>query len=664
MSPDYYARIGRVLEAGKFQLAFFDDRLGMPEFHGGRFAEAVAHGIRCVKMDPIACLMPMAMSTERLGLGTTYSTTYYHPFHVARLFQTLDLMTRGRAAWNVVTSMNDVEARNMGLEEVVEHDARYDRADEFLEVVHGHWDTWADDALIVDKTTGRFADPEKVHRLGHRGQHFNSRGPFTVPRSPQGHPVVIQAGQSGRGRRFAARWGELIFTSNPSLEPSKKAYAELKADAARLGRNPEHMKIATLCHPVVAATKAEAEDKFALIERLPLEVDSLMLLSENSNFDFGSKPLDEPFTDAELARFTGTQSHRDRVVAVLGDRKPTPRDFITITRRGKLPPPWVGGPEGGRRHLRGVVLGTRLRRLRRRRGVRARQLRGFRHVRHPGAAAPRALPEGLQGRDAEGEPRPAAACRGSEAIGEGLGARMQEIATGYGLIEGPVWDRAKGLYFSDVLGGGIYLLDRTDKVSLAVPKRRGIGGMALHADGGLVAGGRDIVHVSLADHSMKVLLDAKAAGNAVGFNDLTTDAEGRVYVGSIAFAIFKGEEAKPGNLYVIDTDGRVRQISDGSPADQRPRLLARRPAALSFRRPPRARPRLRRWRRRLGRPLARLRRHGPRQRSGRTQGRDRRLRLGCRRARRPSRRVRGRRTSSPRHARPAPHGDERLLRRR
>ena len=136
--------------------------------------------------------------------------------------------------------------------------------------------------------------------------------------------------------------GELIFVSNPNLEPAKVAYAELKADAASHGRDPDHMKIATLCHPVVAATRAEAEDKFALIERLPLEVDSLMLLSEATNFDFGAKPLDEPFTDAELARFTGTQSGRDRVVAALGDRKPTPRDFITITRRGKLPPPWVG----------------------------------------------------------------------------------------------------------------------------------------------------------------------------------------------------------------------------------------------------------------------------------------------------------------------------------
>jgi gluconolactonase len=140
---------------------------------------------------------------------------------------------------------------------------------------------------------------------------------------------------------------------------------------------------------------------------------------------------------------------------------------------------------------------------------------------------------------------------------------MQELATGYGLIEGPVWDPAKGLYFSDVLGGGIHLLDRSGKISLAVPKRRGIGGMALHAGGGLVAGGRDIVHVSLADHSMHVLFDQQGADNAVGFNDLPTDAKGRVYVGSIAYAIFKGEEPKPGNLYVIDLDGGVRRISDG-----------------------------------------------------------------------------------------------------
>jgi xylono-1,5-lactonase len=140
---------------------------------------------------------------------------------------------------------------------------------------------------------------------------------------------------------------------------------------------------------------------------------------------------------------------------------------------------------------------------------------------------------------------------------------MQELATGYGLIEGPVWDPAKGLYFSDVLGGGINLLDRTDKVSLAVPKRRGVGGMALHADGGLVAGGRDIVHVSLADHGMKVLLDRETARNATGFNDLATDAKGRIYVGSLAYSVFKGEEMRPGNLYLIDLDGSARAVADG-----------------------------------------------------------------------------------------------------
>jgi gluconolactonase len=140
---------------------------------------------------------------------------------------------------------------------------------------------------------------------------------------------------------------------------------------------------------------------------------------------------------------------------------------------------------------------------------------------------------------------------------------MQELATGYSLIEGPAWDGAKGLYFSDVLGGGIYLLSRQGEVSLALPKRRGVGGMALHADGGLVVGGREIVHVTLAEPSTKVLLDRQAAGDAVGFNDLTTDTLGRCYVGSIAYAIFRGEEPKPGNLYLIDVDGGVRQVSDG-----------------------------------------------------------------------------------------------------
>ncbi len=140
---------------------------------------------------------------------------------------------------------------------------------------------------------------------------------------------------------------------------------------------------------------------------------------------------------------------------------------------------------------------------------------------------------------------------------------MQALATGYGLVEGPVWDPAKGLYFSDVMGGGVHLLGRDDTVSLAVPKRRGIGGMALHAAGGLVVGGRDIVHVSLADGSTKVLLTSDVTPEAIGFNDLTTDAAGRIYVGSLAYRVFGGDPPRPGHLHVIDLDGSVRTISDG-----------------------------------------------------------------------------------------------------
>jgi gluconolactonase len=140
---------------------------------------------------------------------------------------------------------------------------------------------------------------------------------------------------------------------------------------------------------------------------------------------------------------------------------------------------------------------------------------------------------------------------------------MQVVATGYGLVEGPVWDPAKGLYFSDVLNGGVFLLERTDSVSLAVPKRRGIGGMALHARGGLVVGGRDIVHVDLTDGRTTTLLASDVTPEAIGFNDLTTDAAGRIYVGSLAFRVFAGDTPKPGHLHVIDPDGKARTISDG-----------------------------------------------------------------------------------------------------
>jgi FMN-dependent oxidoreductase (nitrilotriacetate monooxygenase family) len=317
----------------------------MPDMYQADHAHTVQNGIRCVKMDAVACLMTMAAATTRLGIGATYSTTYYDPFHVARVFQTVDLMTKGRAAWNCVTSVNDNEARNMGRgEEAMEHDSRYDRADEFMEIVLGHWDSWDDDAVVVDKKKNLYAHPSKVRRIDYKGKYLSSRGPFTVPRSPQGHPVVMQAGMSGRGRRFAARWGELLFVAHHDLAHAKAAYDKAKADLIAVGRHPDSQKICTLFYPVAAATKAEAEDKRALYDTLPNDVDQLSLLSEALNYDFSKKGLDEEFTDEELRSINGMQSMRDRVVEA-GKKNPTVRDFMQITGRGLLRNAWVGGPK-------------------------------------------------------------------------------------------------------------------------------------------------------------------------------------------------------------------------------------------------------------------------------------------------------------------------------
>lgn len=345
MSADYYQEIARILEAGKFHMAFFDDRLAMPDRYGNDHAHTVEYGIRCVKMDPLIVLTTMGMVTDRLGLGATCSTTYYEPFDVARRFATLDLMSGGRAGWNVVTSLNDGEALNMGRDSHPEHDSRYDKADEFMEVVLGHWDTWEDGALIMDKTSGRFADPTRVKRLDHKGPAFKSRGPFTVPRSDQGHPVIIQAGASGRGQRFAGRWGEVIFTAARNLAGAKEGYASVRNEAAKAGRDPEQMFLCNLTTPVCAATKAEAEDKMALINKLPLEIDALSLLAEALNYDFASKDLDAPLTTDELKSMQGILGIRDGVLKNSGKSNPSARDFVTFSGRGQVHDAMVGGPK-------------------------------------------------------------------------------------------------------------------------------------------------------------------------------------------------------------------------------------------------------------------------------------------------------------------------------
>lgn len=346
LTPDYYQHIARVLEAGKIHLAFFDDRLAMPDRFGDDFGAAVEFGIRPVKLDLVPLMTAIGLATRRLGIGGTYSTTYFEPYHVARLFATLDHFTAGRAAWNVVTSLNDSEAANFGQSGHLAHDARYDRADEFMEVVLGLWRSWDEGAIAPDRATGRFADPRLVRRLDHAGAWFRSRGPLTVPRTPQGRPVLIQAGQSGRGRRFAARWAELVFVITQDLAIATRTYKAFKDDVAAEGRDPDNVLVLPAVYVIAAPTRAAAEEHAALIDALARPIDTLVLLSEALNFDFSTKAMDEPFTDDELASISGLQNLRDHVLRASGNPHPTLRDFIQHSNRGTIRefPRFVGSP--------------------------------------------------------------------------------------------------------------------------------------------------------------------------------------------------------------------------------------------------------------------------------------------------------------------------------
>jgi FMN-dependent oxidoreductase (nitrilotriacetate monooxygenase family) len=306
LSAGYYQKMARTLEEGCFDLMFFDDRLAMPGIYGGSVAEAVLRGARPVKLDLSIVLGVVAAVTRSIGLGATYSTTYYSPFHVARTFSTLDHLSGGRAAWNVVTSVNDGEAQNFGFDQHLGHDERYDRADEFLEATTRLWDTWEDDALVLDRANGVFADPDKVHELNYDGDWFQVRGPLTLPRSPQGRPVLLQAGSSGRGRDFASRWAELIFTGDPGIDIARSHYKDQKERIAERGRDPESVKMLPMAYTVVGESTAQAQEREQVfLNDLVHPMASLTLLSELMNYDFSGLELDAPITDELIESVSG-----------------------------------------------------------------------------------------------------------------------------------------------------------------------------------------------------------------------------------------------------------------------------------------------------------------------------------------------------------------------
>jgi FMN-dependent oxidoreductase (nitrilotriacetate monooxygenase family) len=245
----HYVRVAQIAEAARFDAVFLADNASIADQIDFRPITA---------LEPTVLLAGIAAATTHIGVIGTASTSYNEPYNIARRFATLDYLSAGRAGWNIVTTADLGSARNFGHEAVPGHAARYERAAEFTDVVKALWDSWEDDAFIGDKASGRFVDPAKVHRIEHRGKHFSVDGPFNLPRSAQGHPVLIQAGGSGDGRALAARHAEAVFSASQSFDEAVDYARDLKTRAAALGRGDNAIRVLPGLTTIIGATEAQA----------------------------------------------------------------------------------------------------------------------------------------------------------------------------------------------------------------------------------------------------------------------------------------------------------------------------------------------------------------------------------------------------------------------
>lgn len=315
----HYAELARRAEAAKFDAIFLADSVGVRNTD----LASLSRTARSDHFEPLTLLSALAAVTEKIGLIATVSTTYNEPYHVARKFASLDHISGGRSGWNLVTSSGQGEAQNFNLDEHVEHARRYARAAEFHDVVLGLWDSWEDDAFLRDKSSGQYFDPAKLHPLRHRGEHFSVRGPLNVSRSPQGRPVVVQAGASPAGRDLAARTAEVIFVAHQTFDEAQAFYRDIKGRAVAYGRDPDDIKIMPGIFPVIGRTQAEAEDKFARLQDLIHPVVGVQLLSNMiGGFDLSGYPVDGPLPD--LPETNGGKSRQQLLIDLAR------RDNLTI----------------------------------------------------------------------------------------------------------------------------------------------------------------------------------------------------------------------------------------------------------------------------------------------------------------------------------------------
>lgn len=342
---DYYRRLTRKAEEAKLDFAFFGDGLYISEKSHPNFLN---------RLEPLTLLAALAMDTTHIGLAATLSTTYSDPFTVARQFMTIDHISNGRAGWNVVTSPLEGSALNFGKSpdgradeldlQHPAHDLRYRMAAEYIEVAKGLWDSWEDDAFIRDQASGEFIDPDKMHRVDHVGEFFSVQGPLTISRSPQGRPVLIQAGSSEAGRGFAATIADAVFTGQANRASAEEFSSDVKGRAAAAGRNPDEVLILPGCSPIVGRTPEEAEHKYLEIAGLVDINHALNYLGRYFNdLDFTQFDLDAPFPELGDFGRNGWESSTDSIKKTAREKELTLREMALQVTTGRHE--FIGTPE-------------------------------------------------------------------------------------------------------------------------------------------------------------------------------------------------------------------------------------------------------------------------------------------------------------------------------
>jgi FMN-dependent oxidoreductase (nitrilotriacetate monooxygenase family) len=338
---DWYIKHARLAEAAKFDLVFIVDSPFITPDTAPHFLN---------RLEPLTLLSALAATTSRIGLVGTLTTSYWEPYNVARQFGSLDHISKGRAGWNVVTTGLEGAARNYGREEHFDHAVRYRRAREFVEVVQGLWDSYEDDAFPADRERGVFLDKAKQHPLNHKGEFFSVAGPLALSRSPQGQPVIFQAGDSDAGRNLGATIADATFAGVDTFEYAQSYYADLKARAGAIGRDPGLIKVLPGLNTIIAETDEAAQAKAKALES-KLEIKKLLVqLGRAFGYhDFSRYPLDEPFPDVSNLSLNSYKGHAERIVRTARDERLTLRQ--TALRFGVWRSDFVGSPKTVADHI-------------------------------------------------------------------------------------------------------------------------------------------------------------------------------------------------------------------------------------------------------------------------------------------------------------------------